>query len=864
MHASRTRNPGWIVAATLPLLVLASPGCGDGAADGLPEGVTCATCHGDDDSPAPPLSIEGATDPTAIGVGAHRAHVAGGALSGPFGCDACHRVPRGLDDEGHIDPLPAEIAWGDLATAANAAPAWDRGAAVCANVYCHGATLSGGTLKDPEWTRVDGTQTACGTCHGAPPPAPHPTGTDCRTCHPLTIAADGSIDVAGGHHVDGVLDVPAVACNNCHGSAENPAPPAGVDGTTQSTARGVGAHQAHVRDGTLRKGVGCDACHGLPDPGDDPADHADGGNAEVDFGPLARTGGSAPAWDGDGPGCADVYCHGATLSGGTLKDPEWTRVDGTQTACGTCHGAPPPAPHPTSTDCRTCHPLTIAAGGAIDVAGGHHIDGVLDAPAVACNTCHGDTESPAPPAAVDGSTLPTARGVGAHREHLRDGPIRRTVACDECHEVPGAGEASSHADGGHAEVFFGPVAKARGALPEWDGAALRCAGTYCHGATLAGGSLTDPLWVRVDGTQTACGTCHGNPPPTPHPDEGSCRACHPATINASGGIDVAGGAHINGRLDLAISGRCGACHDVPPDTGSHRAHVAADASGASYGDTGRADTAIGHVFGCGNCHPTDDAFHGDGAVQVDLDPTGAPPGSARSRNAADATYVPGPAGGVDGHGMAWTRGTCSGAWCHSAVEVRVPGPVPLPGSDFQPDGPLFDYPPFAVERERVFRMATWGAPLSCDGCHGFPPRTRAPDVQAAAGDSHSWIADDGTEDLHGRGKGFRPIPCAACHYDTVQDQGERGYEFVSSPDGRSVYQPVAITGFARHANGVADVAFTPEPVTIKKDWSLADATWNPGTRTCADVGCHILQTEVAWGRPYRWPNFWECNVCHQK
>lgn len=43
-------------------------------------------------------------------------------------------------------------------------------------------------------------------CHGNPPPAPHPQN---ASCHAMTVTATGQIDVAGGHHIDGVLDVAA-------------------------------------------------------------------------------------------------------------------------------------------------------------------------------------------------------------------------------------------------------------------------------------------------------------------------------------------------------------------------------------------------------------------------------------------------------------------------------------------------------------------------------------------------------------------------------------------------------------------------------------------------------------------------------
>jgi hypothetical protein len=65
--------------------------------------------------------------------------------------------------------------------------------------------------------------------------------------------------------------------------------------------------------------------------------------------------------------------------GGTNTEPVWTTVDGTQTACGTCHGLPPDGIHPPASfpaDCTTCHGNIDATGTFIDPAS--HIDGVVD------------------------------------------------------------------------------------------------------------------------------------------------------------------------------------------------------------------------------------------------------------------------------------------------------------------------------------------------------------------------------------------------------------------------------------------------------------------------------------------------------
>ncbi len=96
------------------------------------------------------------------------------------------------------------------------APGWTRATATCSNTYCHGATLQGGTATAPVWTRTDGTQRACTSCHGAPPPAPHSTSTACATCHGAGYSAT-TVNVAT--HMNGVLDVSGMTCTSCHGTA---------------------------------------------------------------------------------------------------------------------------------------------------------------------------------------------------------------------------------------------------------------------------------------------------------------------------------------------------------------------------------------------------------------------------------------------------------------------------------------------------------------------------------------------------------------------------------------------------------------------------------------------------------------------
>jgi predicted CxxxxCH...CXXCH cytochrome family protein len=183
----------------------------------LQVGGGCTGCHGDATSPAPPRDLAGNLFTTAIGVGAHRAHL-GSRLSSPIACAECHVVPAAIGDPGHIDsPLPAEVfptGAGTLARRDGATPVWDRQTASCATTYCHGGgtrlagDTSPGRLVAPVWTQ--GGQVFCGSCHGIPPSnhAPMTLG-DCVSCHSRSVDAFGAIVFDGGtsRHLDGVVDV---------------------------------------------------------------------------------------------------------------------------------------------------------------------------------------------------------------------------------------------------------------------------------------------------------------------------------------------------------------------------------------------------------------------------------------------------------------------------------------------------------------------------------------------------------------------------------------------------------------------------------------------------------------------------------
>jgi predicted CxxxxCH...CXXCH cytochrome family protein len=319
-------------------------------------------------------------------------------------CSDCHAVPG---SSAHASQ-PLDLTWGTLARSDGVTPSWNGAALTCTN-YCHGASLAGGSKPSPLWTG-GAAEASCGSCHGLPPTsATHPSVaggvTACAGCHPGTVRADGTIDVAGGKHVNGAVDLGALSCTSCHGgtltggtgaSGANPvaaAPPRDTVGNTATSAPGVGAHQAHLYGGALSAAFECSQCHTVP------TDTAHSSQPlDLTWGALARTGGVTPTWNGTALTCTN-YCHGAGLTGGTRTSPVWTGGSAQVSSCSSCHGAPPNtgrhSKHVSGEGiaCATCHSGYTAS--TVNVA--VHVNGTRQTTAPgwnsstrSCsNSCHG-------------------------------------------------------------------------------------------------------------------------------------------------------------------------------------------------------------------------------------------------------------------------------------------------------------------------------------------------------------------------------------------------------------------------------------------------------------------------------------------
>lgn len=414
---------------------------------------SCTFCHGDAsrtaNRAAPPVGTQGETATTERAVGAHAAHLSGGAIGPAVACAECHAVPTTL---AHVDGTAA-VAFGPAARRGGAQPTWNG--TTCSGTYCHGATrtAAGGANKTPAWTG-GAAEAACGTCHGAPPPG-HSTAS-CGGCHDgysaTTVNAathlNGAVDASSGHpaswrnrdqhgysvnrtglasckachgtNLDGVggsaqgcggchqaagIASWQTSCTFCHGdrTSGRTSPPVDTQGRSAATNVSVGVHAAHVGT-TIATPLSCGQCHGSRSNVVTDGLHVDGdGVAEVAFGTLARTGGANATYtraSATSASCSSTYCHGrfpGGASSGAGATVQWTTT--AQVGCTSCHGNPPSTgDHGTHSSyaCSDCH--AHSGSGATHVNGVKNVQysgATYDPSTRSCGTfsCHGKSHS---------------------------------------------------------------------------------------------------------------------------------------------------------------------------------------------------------------------------------------------------------------------------------------------------------------------------------------------------------------------------------------------------------------------------------------------------------------------------------------
>jgi predicted CxxxxCH...CXXCH cytochrome family protein len=188
------------------------------------EGIgSCTTCHGDRDAghSYPPKSIMNQSSPELVGVGAHQAHLESDLAE--VACRECHVVPESYLDPDHLglDNI-AEVTFDTLATGGGElTPVWDREAATCSAVYCHGnfafakdsSAFSGAYTadfivgNDTTFVWTAGVDPGCDACHGYPP-AGHLTSTACGACHNTVVGSDNVTIIDKTKHINGEKNYP--------------------------------------------------------------------------------------------------------------------------------------------------------------------------------------------------------------------------------------------------------------------------------------------------------------------------------------------------------------------------------------------------------------------------------------------------------------------------------------------------------------------------------------------------------------------------------------------------------------------------------------------------------------------------------
>lgn len=402
----------------------------------------------------------------------------------------------------------------------------------------------------------------------------------CQQCHASDYSG-GTVEVScnGCHSNPGGPE----ACNTCHGSfgdVTRIAPPTDLHNNVATTHKGVGAHSSHIYDIDIAAPISCYTCHpNQTFPGQNYiSSHADGLPAEV----------SIPGYNTSTYTCSNTVCHGnftfpkanstnqwaytAETITGNNATPLWTKVDGTQAACGTCHGLPPTGHIAADLNlCVDCHADVINEAGEI-IAPLLHADGnvqlvsenVLSNPE--CNHCHSN-ESTQPFEALGGVTDRDHFRVGLHNEHLFENTLGSEISCESCHNVPATFSAAGHFDstyGSEVEVWEQQDISLTSFSYETE--IYKCNNTYCHGnfeyskadsdypwayeADVITGNSVDLTWLQDGDEQVACGTCHGLAP-TGHVEAAlsECKDCHDTVVNELGEI-ISSEKHINGVINV--------------------------------------------------------------------------------------------------------------------------------------------------------------------------------------------------------------------------------------------------------------------------------------------------------------------------
>jgi predicted CxxxxCH...CXXCH cytochrome family protein len=341
---------------------------------------SCSFCHGRKDVAAkagydfalhpdwaaPPDDVKGRlTGLPSAAAGAHQAHVAPNEFRSPIACSECHLVPATAI---HTLNQSLDLPFGPLSRSGGAVPLWEASTLTCSANYCHGNFNYDGVQGKAASLSWTGSLTGCTTCHEMPPTghaySSNPDPASCAGCHGGTVNGDGTIDVAGGLHINGQKDASGGACDSCHWfpNSLSRLPTGahlahfGLDATQASSGFGdLGTLETKYPTSTPTTApsayaFGCGNCHPIAT-----GQHSMGSGSTVakvwlyeaaaPTGSLKAKNPSSAAFDPTAKTCNNVYCHSSgqettPASGPTyVITPAWN--SGTHLGCASCHQNPP-------------------------------------------------------------------------------------------------------------------------------------------------------------------------------------------------------------------------------------------------------------------------------------------------------------------------------------------------------------------------------------------------------------------------------------------------------------------------------------------------------------------------------------------
>lgn len=877
--------------------------------------IECNECHGTKNPPDfRPVDSPFRNFTTGGFKGNHRNHVS--EVNSILQCEYCHAGSSSYGPShrnGNIS-LSAHIKNSPLATTYNnTTTPWQQTTSpaygTCTNVNCHFEN------ETPQWGSTPFTVPGdCSKCHGFPPSGGltgaegshkatgHLMGGDrdaCAFCHPAhngfthatsthrplsVVTRDPALIIAGTYN--GPTNDYLPSQNNTFGKCTN------LYCHSNGTSVASGQAFSNISSPLWGGSATCTSCHAFP-PNyvtNSPKANSHKRHSEYEF-TCARCHYSTTAdnqtirnwrkhvnkfynisaqgerlsysFASNGGTCSNSYCHsnGTSISTGVIPANlvKW----GSTLSCASCHGNPPAYPNnaPKANShakhdsydysCSNCH-LTTTIGDGSTISNPHyHVNNTYDVNSLffrfssaraggTCFTiiCHND-----------------GTGVVTGQQSGFNATWGSVSACNICHGFPpeypnGTPKANSHDKHGY-----------------------NC--SYCHYDTTVDGETIDP-------TKHANSVYNISPSPVYYPmsytsinNVGSCvnTSCHP-----TGEGSRSWGAELNNPND------CDGCHESPPNTPSHKVHFTGTALQANYTSLSMAGSAnAGYLFNCANCHPRELKYHNNGFVNIKLYDTAAPADSMKAKNPTNARYVKSGAKLYDNRNYPYYNGTCSNVYCHSYSAWKTPG-VETCLDNYSTCGVAAKA---ALVQTRVYRDVTWNSslPKNCTGCHANGPRSTYVDNYASTGNSHSWINNEYKEEGHFGKYAFTtdPVSCTFCHNGTV-NQTNNWSRRAHTPTALDPYftsmSSVPIANFSNHVNGKNDVIFDrtrtyamyssltggyPKHTTFYRMSSTTSYTAE--TKTCSNVSCHLGQTSVTWGTPYKAYKYkdgesYGCVKCH--